>query len=192
MDYRELIDKFKIPFALSLVGIVLIVGGSLFSKNQPKSFPKESIVQDKTIQVDVSGAVNNPGVYSLPEGSRVEDAVRAAGSVSLDANQEYVSKSLNLAQKISDGSKIYIPSEGELAPVGAGQGGVVSGASTIAGPININTGTQAELESLPGIGPVTASKIINSRPYSSVEDLLNQKVVGKAVFEKIKDSIVVH
>ena len=186
MNYLEILEKFKIPIALSLVGLVLIIGGSILSLKKPtqKSFPKESLIQEqKSILVDVSGAVSNPGVYSLPEGSRVEDAIKAAGEILQEANQEYISKSLNLAQKISDGSKIYIPFEGE-------QGGVVAGVSgNSQTQININTSSQGELESLPGIGPVTASKIINGRPYSAIEELLNKKVVSKAVFEKISGQI---
>lgn len=194
MVTQEVLDKFKIPIALSLVGIVLIVGGSIVSSKKPeaKNFPQESLVQEqKSIQVDVSGAVNSPGVYPLPEGSRIEDALKSAGGIAEDANIEFVSKSLNLAQKMSDGSKVYIPFEGESS--GGVQGGAVAGATVnSSGQVNINTSSQAELESLPGIGPVTASKITNGRPYLAIEELLNKKIVGKAVYEKIKDLIVVH
>ncbi len=189
-------DKFKLPIALSVVGIVLIIGGIFTSgigKAKPNppagGFPKESLVTEnqKMISVDVSGAVQKPGVYSLNEGSRIEDAVLAAGGITESANTEYISKYLNMAQKLSDGTKIYIPKVGEqgVSPVSAGS---VAGASANA-VVNINTATQAELETLSGIGPVTASKIISDRPYQTAEDLLNKKVVSKSVFEKIKDSI---
>lgn len=199
MDYRDLLDeqvpgfvsKFKIPIALSLVGLVLIIGGSVVSnKPQTKSFPKESLVEtQKSIQVDVSGAVNNPGVYPLMEGSRIEEAIKLAGGIAKDANTEYISKNLNLAQKLSDGSKIYIPFEGET--VSSSQVGAVAGvnASNQSGQININTASQGELESLPGIGPVTASKIVSGRPYQSLDELVSKKVTGKAVYEKIKDLV---
>ncbi len=95
-----------------------------------------------------------------------------------------------MAQKVSDGSKVYVPAEGEQAG-GTVTGGTVAGASVQA-TVNINTATQAELEALPGIGPVTASKIISDRQYQGIEDLLNRKVVSKAVFEKIKDLLVVY
>ena len=188
-----MIEKFKVPIALSLVGLVLIIGG-IFTSNinkKPADFPKESIVEtQKMISVDVSGAVKNAGVYQLSLDSRVEDAINAAGGFSQSANQEYISKYLNMAQKLSDGSKVYVPAEGESAPVGARQG-IVAGSQTQS-KVNINTSTQAELEALPGIGPVTASKIISDRPYQAIEDLLNRKVVTKSVFEKIKDQIVVY
>lgn len=195
-------DKFKLPIALSLVGIVLIIGGIFASgiNERPKNpsassgqgFPKESIVDSqKMISVDISGAVKNPGVYKLSEGARAEEAIASAGGFAKTANQEYISKYLNMAQKITDGTKIYVPFDGDPAPVGAGQGGSVAGSNTEA-KVNINTASQAELEALPGIGPVTASKIISDRPYQKTEDLTYKKVVSKAVFEKIKDSIVVY
>ena len=198
-----LIDKYKLPLALSLIGIVLIIGGAVVSgiskskfKNPQTSsgqgFPKESLVQTQKISVDVSGAVKNPGVYHIESNSRIEDAVKAAGGFSENANGEYISKYLNMAQKISDGSKIYIPPVGEKIPSGNQNTGSVSGVSTtsIVTKVNINTASQSELEALSGIGPVTASKIISDRPYMSVEELLSKKVVSKAVFEKIKDQIV--
>lgn len=187
-------DKFKLPLALSLVGIVLIIGGTFISNlnEKPKKFPKESLVDSqKIISIDVSGAVKNPGVYKLTDGARVEEAIAAAGGFSEIANEGYISKTLNMAQKISDGSKIYVPVAGDPAPVGAGQGGSAAGSNTEA-KVNINTASQAELEALPGIGPVTASKIISDRPYQSIEDLLNKKVVSKGIFEKIKDQLVVY
>lgn len=196
------IEKFKLPIALSLLGVVLIIGGvfaSGINKQQPKNlpgaenFPKESLVQSpKIISVDVSGAVAKPGVYQLKEGSRIEDAIKMADGFSENANQEYISKSLNMAQKLSDGSKVYVPVEGDLTSVSSLSGQTeVAGVSTQA-KVNINTSSQSEIEALPGIGPVTAAKIISGRPYQQADDLLNKKVVSKSVFEKIKDSIVLY
>ncbi|MCL4366163.1 helix-hairpin-helix domain-containing protein [Patescibacteria group bacterium] len=191
--WREKIDRFKIPLGLSLVGIVLIVGGILTSglhKSKPKEFPKESLVENqKVVSVDVSGAVVKPGVYQLKDGSRIEEAIAAAGGFNQEANEEYISKYLNMAQKVSDGSKVYVPAKGENGATG--QSGVVAGVN-VKSKVNINMASQADLENLPGIGPVAASKIIAGRPYQTAEDLLNKKAVSKAVFEKIKDQIVVY
>ena len=195
---KELLEKYKLPMVLSLVGLVLIIGGIFASganKSNLKEFPKESLVQDsKIISVDVSGAVQKPGVYQLKDGAKIEEAIAAAGGFSKIANGEYISKYLNMAQKLSDGSKIYVPVSGESGFNVAG--GAVAGSNTQANglisKVNINTGTQAQLESLPGIGTVTASKIISDRPYQKIEELLNKKVVNKSVFEKIKDSLVVY
>ena len=201
MDPEEnILQKYRIPIGLSIVGLVLIIAGvfssginrveSTEASSKDKQFPKESLVGSQEITVDVSGAINSPGVYKLKEGDRIAEAIGLAGGFKADANSEYISKYLNMAQKLVDGTKIYIPYQGEAAPVSAGQGqvaGVNSSAS-----ININSSTQSELESLPGIGPVTASKIISGRPYQKVDDLLSKKIVSKAVFEKIKESIVVY
>ncbi len=191
-NFLERIEKFKLPIALSVVGIVLIIGGIFSSglhKSKPQDFPKESLVDSqKLISVDISGAVKNPGVYQLKDGSRIEDGIKEAGGFSNNVNQEYVSKYLNLAQKLSDGSKVYVPLEGEQANNSqAGVAGVNSQAK-----VNINTATQAEIEALPGIGPVTASKVISSRPYQTIEELQSKKVVSNSVFEKIKDLVVVY
>ena len=189
----EKLEKFKLPIALSFLGTVLIIGGMFASglqKQKPRDFPQDSLVQaQKLISVDVSGAVNKPGVYQLNGDARIEDAIKMAGGFSQESNREYISKYLNMAQKLSDGSKVYVPTTGEQ--VSGPQGGAVAG-SSIQGKVNINTATQAEIEALSGIGPVTASKIISDRPYQQIEDLLNKKVVGKSVFEKIKDSLVVY
>lgn len=192
--WREKLEQFKIPIALSLLGLVLIIGGvfaSGLNKQQQKTFPKESLAESqKLISIDVSGAVQKPGVYKLTYGSRIEQAIQASGGFSKEANQEYISKYLNMAQKVSDGTKVYVPFEGEQAS-GPQRNGGVAGTQTNS-QVNINTVTQAELESLPGIGPVTASKIISDRPFQVVEDLLNKKTVSKAIFEKIKEQLVVY
>src|SRR3989344_1744462 len=155
----ETINKFKIPIALSLVGAVLILGGVVFTKSPEVSYPKESIVsKEKNINVDISGAVINPGVYKLKEGQLIENAIQEAGGFSIASNKDYISKNLNLAQRLTDGMKIYVPFEGDTVSSSVGQGGIVAGVNTQV-QVNINTASQSELEALPGIGPVTAAKI---------------------------------
>lgn len=186
------LQRFKVPIALSLVGVVLIIGGIITSgltKTKPKEYPKESLIQGSQTSVDVSGAVKKPGVYKISGEVRIEDAIKAAGGFSEDANGDYISKYINLAQKLSDGAKIYVPKTGEQ--ISAGTTSSVAGTS-VAAKVNINNASQVELEALPGIGPVTASKIISDRPYGSVDELLSKKVVSKSVFEKIKDQIVIY
>lgn len=194
-DWREKLNQFKIPIALSILGLVLIIGGiftSGINKVQPKVYPKDSLVDaQKIISVDVSGAVAKPGVYQLKDGSRIEDAVVAAGGFAETANKEYVSKYLNMAQKLSDGSKVYVPFAGEQTS-GSQGGGMVAGTSTTNAKVNINTASQAELEALSGIAATRASNIISGRPYGSVEDLLSKKILTKSVFDKIKDQLVVY
>lgn len=192
---QENLDSYKLPLALSLIGIVLIIGGLAASnitsqKLKRDSFPKQSLVsKEDIIFVDVSGAVNKPGVYKLSLGSRVEEAITAAGGFMETANGEYISKRLNMAQKLSDGSKIYVPFLTENVDSLANT--AIAGANAQS-KVNVNTSTQSELEALPGIGPVTASKIISDRPYQSIKELLDKKTISKGVFEKIKDQIAVY
>lgn len=109
----------------------------------------------------------------------------AAGGLASSADRDYVAKHLNLAQKLSDGAKIYIPKDGE----------VVNGASTTVlaeqagGLININTASLDSLDSLSGIGQVTAQKIMNGRPYADIQELITKHIITQKVFDKIKSSI---
>lgn len=136
-----------------------------------------SPVAASEIVVDVDGAVLAPGVYKLAKDSRMNDVITAAGGLAQEADRSRI----NLAAKVLDGQKVYIPVVG--GPVGQ-----IAGES-VNGPISINSDSQSRLESLPGVGPVTASKIIASRPYSSLEELKTKKAVGSATYEKIKDLI---
>ncbi|MEK9207790.1 MAG: ComEA family DNA-binding protein, partial [Patescibacteria group bacterium] len=132
----------------------------------------------------VEGAVMKPGVYKIGSNSRLVDALAAAGGMSEDANRDYVQKNINLAQKASDGLKIYVPRLGEQVLSAS------NSTSDSPGPVlNINSATFSDLDSLPGVGQVTADKIIQGRPYSDINELVERKIVGQAVFEKIKDKI---
>ena len=135
--------------------------------------------------VHVDGAVVNPGVYKLKSDSRINDVIVAAGGLSAEADQTKI----NLAAKINDGQKIHVPAVGEL--VGQSVSGSVSqvAGDSVNQSININTASESELDKLPGVGPVTAQKIIASRPYSAPEELLVKKAVNNSTYEKIKDLI---
>jgi len=132
------------------------------------------------VTVDVEGAVLHPGVYTLPVDSRVEDAITAAGGLESDADEELFAKTMNRAMKLVDGGKIYVPS---LSSSGIGSAGSVSNL------VSVNTASQSELDTLPGVGPVTAQKIIDNRPYQTLGELVSKKAVGTALFEKIKDKM---
>jgi len=129
------------------------------------------------IMVHVDGAVVTPGVYKLPQDSRVNDAVLVAGGFSPQADQSKV----NLAAKVTDGQKIHVFSVGEQVTSDKGQ--VISQNSDL---ININTASESELDKLPGVGPVTAQKIVASRPYSVPEDLLTKKAVSARFMKKLR------
>lgn len=185
--------KYKVPLLISLVGLVLLIGGVASSGIIPRTFirPQKSFNSQnnipKLIKVDVSGAVKNPGVYDLPFGSITKDAVLAAGGVIDQADPDYLSKKLNLAQKLNDGMKIYIPFTGESTQNFTNTN--LLGSFAEGGVVSINLGTLAELDSLPGIGPTTAQKIIDKRPYNDIAELLSKKAVTKSLYDKIKDKV---
>ncbi|MBI2600948.1 helix-hairpin-helix domain-containing protein [Candidatus Daviesbacteria bacterium] len=188
LKLQELTSQYKLPLILILVGLSLLSIGYVvsFPKSIKPDYPKESLItQPKQVIVDLSGAVNKPGVYTLEEGARVEEVVKKAEGFREDANKEYIARSLNMAQKLIDGSKIYIPFDGEVVQV---QVAGVSSSST--NKVSVNLSTQSELEALSGIGPVSASKIIANRPYQTLEELVTKKVITKALLDKLKDTLV--
>ena len=135
----------------------------------------------RPIMVHVTGAVLSPGLYNLPEGSRVNDAIEAAGGFRENADTSFI----NLAGIVKDGDKIHVP---ELLP------GLSLGGSGLL--VNINFATQTELENLPGIGPTLAKRIIDYRNqygfFDSIDSLKDVPGFGEAVFEQIKDLITVN
>ena len=150
-------------------------------------------VTSSTIVVDVQGAVRRPGVHRLPPASRVGDAVQAAGGYGPSVDIAAAAAQLNLAERLVDGAKIHVPVLGQAtapAPPPAGP----SGPTSPGGLIDINHASAQELDTLPGIGEVTAAKIIAAReemPFASIEDLIGRDVVGPATMEKIRELITV-
>lgn len=148
------------------------------------------------VVVDVGGAVSSPGVYRLPVGSRVGDALAAAGGFGPRVDAARAAVELNLAALLEDGAHLVVPSRDDETPNPgpAGAGGPAGGGSDGAagGLVDLNSATQAELEALPGIGPVTATKIIDSRTaerFASVDDLRTRKLVGAKTFETLRDLV---
>lgn len=146
------------------------------------------------IVVDVQGAVARPGLLSLPDGSRVGDAITAAGGYSASVDVTAASRTLNLAAKLTDGDQVRVPVLGEEATAAAPAGGSAGGPPAEGGRINVNTASAEQLDTLPGIGPVTAAKIIDARteaPFATVDELLSRGTVGTATFEDIRELITV-
>ena len=151
--------------------------------------------------VEVDGAVRKPGVYRFGSGARVSEAITAAGGFSARVDAS-AAQGLNLAARLTDGQQVHVPARAEAATagpaaaaVGAAGGGITPAAGGPAGPVNMNTATSAELEALPGIGPATAAKIIAARatrPFRTVDELRERKVVGEATFEKIRSLVSVN
>lgn len=185
-----------------LLLFVLVLAGTVWVLRRPEPVaiafttptprPTPTIV---LILVDVRGAVNKPGVYSLPAGSRVQDVLALAGDVTGEAE---VGR-LNFARKLSDGEQIYISTRAEATQtlsITPGRGDRQPTATrTPIGKININTATLEQLDLLPGIGPAIGQRIIDYRTqngsFAKIEDVKKVRGIGDALFEQIKDLITV-
>ncbi|MGX5770741.1 ComEA family DNA-binding protein [Microbacterium trichothecenolyticum] len=160
--------------------------------------PVDEVVVDQTpaagrtpsgeLFVHVSGAVRTPGLYVLPAGSRVVDAVAAAGGFADDADRDAV----NLARTLDDGEQLPVPREGELPPAAAGANGAATSAGTL---VDLNSADATLLETLPRIGPALAERIIAWREenggFTSIEDLLAVPGIGDKMFESLRDLVTV-
>jgi len=194
---------------LSAALIITITALAIYAKNSQSS--EEEVETSPTrlrqdyggqgkIFVDVSGAVKKPNVYEISFGARLKDVVDKAGGLSDEADTLFFNRNFNLSRIVTDQEKIYVPSIMEI------NNGIfiqnqrtldyttLSTSIAINAPtdnqlINLNSATIEELDQLPGVGQVTANKIITNRPYTTLEELLTKKVVNKGVFEKIKSLI---
>ncbi len=142
------------------------------------------------------GAVAQPGVYSLPPGSRVKDAVQSAGGLLKEADQE----AINLAALLVDGDRVRVPTQKVPTPTRlvstlSGTRGLTPTPAATAGPLNINTASLEELDTLSGIGPAIAARIIAYRQlyggFKTIQDIMKVEGIGPATFAEIKDMITV-
>jgi len=207
MNGLSRVNAWRGYIGLSLVWMA-ILGAVLFISRRPAPDPIE-ILPPPTLQptptslpsptpgplrVDVAGAVRAPGVYNLPATSILADAIAAAGGPSGDADLDRVNKAVPL----QDGMQVYVPHLAELTtpqpvnPAPAKAPPVITdGANDPQVPMDINTATLAELDTLPGVGPSTAQRIVDGRPYGAIEDLMRVKGIGQATFDKLKERITV-
>ena len=220
----ELLEKYypHLKFILSclfLFGSGLLLAKVWEYKKRPKLEYQEkaaigSSVNDKykqeeqsipvAVVVNVSGAVKKPGVYSLETGARGNDALEKAGGLAESADKDWVSRELNLASKLNDGEKVYIPEEGEVK--GSPVFGLVAESvertagekefgSTCPAQININTASLEILTCLYNVGEKRAQEIIDYRsktPFGSVEEITNIKGIGEKTLERIRERITVN
>lgn len=189
--------------AVCVLIVVLVIkpgsGGEVLTRADDASSAAEaqngsastSFAEQETalVCVHVSGCVTSPGLCYLDEGSRVADAVEAAGGFADDAQPD----ALNLARVLVDGEQIVVPSKEEAASVPAGSNGTAAG--VVSGKVNINTADAEQLETLDGVGEATAEKIIASReedgPFASPEDIMRVSGIGEKKYEAMKDDICV-
>ncbi len=202
---------YKLPLIFGVIGVVLLVAavGLVVRTVQTSSdvvFTTSSTSSAQTkIHIDIQGAVMKPGVYEFTGDSRVGDALTISGGLGAGADRQWIAKNLNRAAKLIDGGKIYIPtlietSEGKTQNSNVktqnqndissiGNSNNLLGVTTKT--ININSATLPELDTIPGVGSVTANKIIAGRPYQTVEELKNRKIIGQSLYNKIKDLLTI-
>jgi competence protein ComEA len=193
------IGAFVLAFGSGSGGAVVVEGGVPLDSGQPAASGElgGTSTGGRIVVVEIVGAVERPGVFRLPADSRVGDLVAAAGGYGPRVDADRAGRELNLAAALKDGDQIRVPSRDDAAAPSvrpANRPGQGTGDAPATGPIDLNRATEAELDTLPGIGPVTAAKIVAAReeqPFAAVEDLRTRKLVGEKTFASLKDLITV-
>ena len=185
------LDRRRVLVGGILVVLLLAVGGRFLLHSKAPTVPPPVRVAAPartaaaaTIFVNVVGAVRRPGLYRLRDGSRVANAVARAGGVTRHAQLELV----NLAARVSDGEQIVVPRRGAGVVAASGGGGGVA-----SGPVHLNSATLEQLDALPGVGPVTAQKIVDYRQahgaFGSVDELDAVPGIGPARLEQLRELV---
>jgi competence protein ComEA len=185
------LERYRVAIVGAL-SLLLVTAGAFIYLRRPAPEPIEILEPPPTpipspvlVAVYVTGAVQAPGVYYLPEESRVQDALEAAGGPTNAADLNRV----NLARRVRDEDQVYFPEMGEenLPPTSTGSSG--------GGLINVNSASAKELEDLPGIGPALAQSIVDHRedhgPFAAIEEIMDVWGIGQGVFEDIRELITV-
>jgi competence protein ComEA len=179
----------------SLSGTPVDAAGGAAGSVDPRASEADSA---GLLVVDVAGAVVRPGVYRLAPGARIADALAAAGGFAPRVDAARVAAELNLAALVHDGDRIVVPARddpGSAGAGGAGGGGSgTGGAAATPGLIDLNHASAEQLDTLPGIGPVTAAKIVASRqdqPFKTVDELQSRGIIGQKTFDKLKSLVTV-
>lgn len=198
--------KQKVIVVVLIIFMCLIIGYYFINKTQKNDYSEletiaeekeeeEEIIDEDKIVVHITGEVENEGIIELEKGARISDAIEKAGGTTEEANIADV----NLAYSLKDGQKIKIPNINEedeqIIKEEAGEDIIIEGDNKKEEKININTANQTELETLSGIGPSTALKIINYKKehgkFNNIEDIKNVPGIGESKFENIKEYICV-
>lgn len=201
----EKMKEYKILIGLSLIGLIIagffMINGQSSRQSNVAELAQETVTSSEAesefLTVDVKGAVKNPGIYQLKKTSRINDAIQKAGGLTTDAD----SKSINLAQKLTDEAVVYVATMGEnAASVSSNTGqSSTSGTSEVASQkgnkVNLNTADLSELQTISGIGQKRAQDILDYREangkFNSVDDLKNVSGVGAKTLEKLKEYVTV-
>ena len=190
MQLPDISRRRALAYVLALLAMLSLAGRVAFRDEgpAPAAAPLNLRAEPppaRTVVVHVVGQVYKPGLYSLPEGSRVDDAIKRAGGPKPKAALALV----NLAASVADGQQVVVPSNREAAQALAG-GSMAGGAG---GPVHLNSATLDQLDELPGIGPVTAQKILDYRSehgaFGSVEELDAVPGIGPATLDELRDLV---
>jgi competence protein ComEA len=174
---------------LALIGLILLVLSIIPLVLTQEREPEIEIISSEDsdsslIFIHLEGAVQKPGIYEIPQESRLNDLLTLAGGLSAQADREWVAQNLNLAQKLADGAKIIIPFQGETK--------TSTLLNNLPKKINLNKASLSELDSLWGIGEKRAQDIVSGRPYQTIEELKSRKIISENIFEKIKNEITAY
>lgn len=206
MSYPKILKKIKkfwleiilISIALvvtisSIVLYLLSTAKGIDNINDNTSTAFETDTKLEKMYVDVSGAVNDPGLYEALNTDRLKNLIEKAGGLTPDADKDFFAINFNLANRVVDEQKIYIPTVWEVS-----NGYYIDNSTQTNKPlsnrnndlsletISVNEATLEELDTLPGVGKITAQKIIDNRPYGALQELIDRKILGKTVYENIK------
>lgn len=202
---KKIIKKYLVEIVFLLTAIVFtLISLTILLNNKSENNEEKIVVKEEKninqskIYIDISGSVNKPGLYQLNTNSRLKDAIDKAQGLSENADKNFFYRNFNLARILTDQEKIYIPSIWEVQSglflespqqinfISPNNIQINNQENSL---ININEADIEELDTLPGVGKVTAQKIIDNRPFQSLEDLINKKIINKSTYEKIKDLI---
>jgi len=200
MNLLKKVQNFKAIDGLLILGFSLVILGiginfkeQFTEKNKAEIVTKKVEASEKNdaqvtneVMIDISGEVINPGVYKLQKGAILDEVLMMAGGLTNKANLSWIDKNLNKAEKVTDGQKIYIPNELDDETV-------ILGVSTSRNMVKINTASVEDLDTLEGVGPAIAQRIIDYRTenggFKSVEEIKLVPGIGDKMFEKIKNEI---
>lgn len=200
------IRKYWLEVSLILVAVIVIIFSiNIYLKATNEVSQNETNIDvdilrptkvDGKIYVDVSGSVKNPDLYKASNGQRLKNLIDLAGGLADDADRDFFARNFNLAKVMSDQEKVYVPSVWEVS-----NGYFIEITQTLDHisaakigedariKISLNEATLEELDTLPGVGKVTAQKIVDNRPFGALQELIDKKVLGKSAFEKVRELI---
>lgn len=196
-DKKKIIGSIAILCAIAIISMIYYFSTRPSKKiSENEIFAEDSNAQtndtndEKYITVYINGEVKNPKVYHMKDGSIIDDLIREAGGFTQNADMDRLKLQLNLALKLRDGDHIYIYSKNDSGTQTSSSSQLTSSEG---GKVNLNTATKDELKTVPGIGDVTAQKIIDFREknggFKTIDDLKKIDRIGEKTFEKFKDKV---